>query len=638
MAMVFDRWLDTLIRELGLSNSQIAGYGGIDRSLVSRFRTGVRTPASDHEQLHKLIKGLVLASEAAGNLDLLQRLCGAANPEETAERLYRDACSRLPKNDTLPSSIARSVSRRSFAVRLTELMDGLNVSSAKLARVLNIDSSLVSRWRSGMRLLKEDNPLMTIMCRYFAHALSSIDTADSDDTDPEFYARLTTELGTDKLAGNPNLDLEIRRWLLAEEQTLDKTRQWVDEFIQYAIQNAGRPSSNEPDPQTLLNKFNRNKALAAILKSASTRTDKSNYQGIQGMREAVLRFLLDVTMSREPCLLKLFSTQGMDWLVTDPDFMCLWGFLMQLLLKKGHRIEIIHNFGRSETEVMGAIKYWLPLYMSGNIDPYTCDSFNQPGFSAVPFVKTLFINCGRSAISGEFFQGTENETYFRYLSNPESLGALEQQFDFLKEKSERIASFVRGEDRIEAYLRSKIDLGENCPVGSPPLTELCSAYPLYTCSRELLEKALTASKKLDDGQRERIRTVWAGARPRFEHILDHAEYRMVAPLTELHGAKSRREINLFSLGMPPLPISDKMLDQYVDDLHELAARKPNFRLFPIEIAPFDRLNIFSQKDRFVMIMVMGETPHLIEVKHSLVRGCFQDYLAPFTGSSQENDG
>ena len=66
MAITFEQWLDTLLETLDLANAQIASAGDIDRSLISRYRSGVRVPPEDHVQLKKLLRGIrVTAAEAA---------------------------------------------------------------------------------------------------------------------------------------------------------------------------------------------------------------------------------------------------------------------------------------------------------------------------------------------------------------------------------------------------------------------------------------------------------------------------------------------------------------------------------------------------------------------------------------------
>lgn len=639
MKQSFDRWLDELIRGLSLSNAKISAHGGIDRSLISRFRSGARVPADDHIQLHKLLNGILGLVQERGQEQALDAYTERRPDEDSEAALYRAALDCLGGGSALPLSFAKGLSLRHFSDRLALMMDGLDITNARLARVLNIDSSLVSRWRSGMRLIKADNPLLLIICQYFAKQLIQQERqVEEGEADPAFMEQMKKELSVKSFRDQSRLEGSLFDWLLCEQDTLDRTRFVVEEFIRYVMENSGAlpvPASREE----LLAQLNQNQMLCQILESASSRRSKSRYRGITGMREAVLRFLLEVTMSETPCLLKLFSTQGMDWLVTDPDFMRIWGFLMQLLLKQGHRIEIIHHFGRAKGEILDAIRYWLPVYMSGGIEPYTCDSFNQPAFASAPLVKTLFINSGKTAISGEFFQGTEEQAVFRYLNQPESVEALEQQFDYLKSRSERIVSVQKGEKQVEARLDAHLDARiVPVPEGEKPeLVELCSALPLYLTPDNLLDRAMA-----DNGFTEAEQ---AFVRRRHRQLCKHhadflqsgGTYHLIAPMPPAAEENAAREISLFGLNLPTLKLKPELYRELMASLRRRTLECPVFRLHPVAIAPFDRLNMIALNKELVMLMVRGDTPHLLEIRHSLVSSFFRVYITAFLHQSAEDD-
>ncbi len=54
-----------------------------------------------------------------------------------------------------------------FRDKLILLMDLYKVSNSQLARGINVDASLISRWRSGQRVMAANSPHVTKIAEYF---------------------------------------------------------------------------------------------------------------------------------------------------------------------------------------------------------------------------------------------------------------------------------------------------------------------------------------------------------------------------------------------------------------------------------------------------------------------------------------
>lgn len=70
----------------------------------------------------------------------------------------------------------------------------------------------------------------------------------------------------------------------------------------------------------------------------------------------------------------------------DPAYARRWAELMARVLSRGNRIQIIHTISRDLDEMLSAISQWMPLYMSGSIEPY----FYPKKHDGI-FKRTLFI-------------------------------------------------------------------------------------------------------------------------------------------------------------------------------------------------------------------------------------------------------
>ena len=98
--------------------------------------------------------------------------------------------------------------------------------------------------------------------------------------------------------------------------------------------------------------------------------DISVFYGIEGKRQAAEFFLLEVMKIGTPQTLLLYSDEATDWMTTDRDFAIKWAQLMIGVLSKGNRIKIIHTISRELDEMLNAIQQWMPMYMTGLIEPY----------------------------------------------------------------------------------------------------------------------------------------------------------------------------------------------------------------------------------------------------------------------------
>ena len=74
---MFQKRLNELLEALQLSTSVLARYAGIERTIISRFRSGARVPSASTDSLQKIVKGIVLAVEQTGQKTRLCEIVGA---------------------------------------------------------------------------------------------------------------------------------------------------------------------------------------------------------------------------------------------------------------------------------------------------------------------------------------------------------------------------------------------------------------------------------------------------------------------------------------------------------------------------------------------------------------------------------
>lgn len=284
-----------------------------------------------------------------------------------------------------------------FHEKLTLLMHLYNLPNNKLAKALSVDPSLVSRWKSGTRELPKKSEYIMDIARYFTYHCQDLTSLCEILDIP--YERV--------LSSREYLLKALWKWLSDEKSpTADLANRFISEL------NQNKASKLPPFNPEHLNQY-----------SAGIRLSVEAYRGNEGKRFAVLRFLEDVISCKKKSTLLLYSDESLDWIIEDSSFALLWAQLLVEVIKVGHRIVIIHTVTRNIKELLVAIERWMPLYMSGSIEPYY-----YPGYSESIFKRSLFVAPGIAAISSNTISPSETSEQL-FHKDPNMLEVLEQEFN-----------------------------------------------------------------------------------------------------------------------------------------------------------------------------------------------------------------
>lgn len=283
-----------------------------------------------------------------------------------------------------------------FSEKLNFLMDITKTTNSALARYVILDASYISRLRNGKRRSPNNEEIINQMAAYFARNCS------------EEYQRKAV---MDALALNPfpnnihALTNAITLWLLAEK---DNTQELVAQFL-------GNLSAIE-NSQTLKTGY-QGKDMDF------PRDEIAIYYGVEGKRQAAIYSLSEMISLDKPQTLLLFSDEETSWMMGDPVFTRQWAALMFQMIARGHRIKIIHTISRHLDEMLSAINQWMPLYMTGAIEPFYY-SKKRDGV----FARTLFIAPGTMALVSSSVNGETARAANVLHRNPTAVAAYEEEF------------------------------------------------------------------------------------------------------------------------------------------------------------------------------------------------------------------
>jgi hypothetical protein len=313
----------------------------------------------------------------------------------------------------------------------------------------------------------------------------------------------------------------------------------------------------------------------------------------------------------------------MDWMIQDQDFFAAWGFLMKLLLQRGHTVTIIHSLDRSPLEMVMGLRSWLPVYTQGKIEPYCLN--NRTGEEVLPPVKTLFINCGKAAIHSDAFAGMEDQALVFYTEEKLDLAALEAQFDLLQEQSIRLGYFYRGKAAQE-HFSNQTDPAYFERFKDADFRIFNSSLPIYVLSSEtrklILESKTSDIKNFSAEDWERR---LSASQANLSDFLSRGN-RIQLALPD-HCEAENFLLDLFPLSYQQLSLPAELFSSLYQSIEEWAEEQENVDLCPLKEVPFTPLNLTLAEDEYVQVMLRNPKEQLlVQIEHPAFLAAFSRYL------------
>lgn len=286
-----------------------------------------------------------------------------------------------------------------FHEKLHFLMNITRTSNIALAQATFLDASHISRLRRGERKLVKDAAYIKAMAAYFARQCTE---------DYQKKALLEALQQPTAELQNPDKTAEaVYRWLLAMgDKEADAINGFLDGMAQVQFK---KPTGLEPPSA----------AETGVLQDGV-----ALFYGNQGKRDAVLKFLATVLESRQLTTLLLYSDEAFDWLTEDLAFQASWANLMSGIIRQGHRIKMIHTINRNLDEMLEGLTKWMPLYMTGSIEP-----FYYPRKRDGVFMRTLFVAPGIAAITSSSIGNMKDHTVNLFIRDNRAVAALAEEYN-----------------------------------------------------------------------------------------------------------------------------------------------------------------------------------------------------------------
>lgn len=437
--MNFKEVLNEYLKELNCSSKKLSNESGLSESVISRYRSGERTPVKNSEQLNKLTKALFNIAKDNGK------------NKYTFDKIVSDFNSVLTSDD---------FDYTTFSNNLNTLITSLNINTHEMSKYIVFDASHISRIRYGKA--KPSNPVefSNKICSYILNRYKN----------PDDINNLMMIIGCKKSdLSNEKIYSTLFNWLTSE---IVPVKNQISDFLHHL-------DSFNLDDYIKVIKFDELKVPSIPFYKAKTK----HYYGIEEMKQGELNFFKGTVLSKSKEDIFMCSDMPMEDMAKDIDFGKKWMFAIAMCLKKGHHLNIIHNLDRPFNEMMLGLESWIPIYMTGQISPYYLSNLKNNIYNHLNYVSAA------AALSGECINGFHNKGMYYLTTNKNEIKYYKEKSDLLLKKAKPLMEIYRESNIKECHLFLKKDENIECD-----RTRYISSLPLFTISDELLIKILKRNK------------------------------------------------------------------------------------------------------------------------------------------------
>lgn len=572
--MFYDK-LDKIMLQFHIKNKDLAAATGLSQSSISKLRRGINTPPSNSTIYRTVFQGLnaLLSGDQVMELEYKHMISWD----------YETFINWISEDISLPLT--------KFSSCLCTLMDFYNIKNYTLAEALNFDSSLISKYRTGKRMPSADHEIVKKTATYFADLALAKNNAEELLKLLGIHERITINA--------ESLKAKILTWMTAEK---------LDTLIADRIFNV-MEEFNSP----VINFHN----ISRLVESVDLPyQDVTKEYGNDGLRKQVILFLSLCTKSAEKLHLKLFSNQNMDWMTEDLSFFDTWKTLMLAVLESGHKVSIIHNIQRKDSESFPAIEGWVPLHLSGNIESYYYALPPSPSFT-----NTIFLNCDHFGLYGNGLIGMEEDTEFFFTKNHDTLRRLESAFDALICDSSPLLKSLSIRELAEVFEVAEFDSDRS----ASSIYIMQNKLPVWHMDKKLLEEILDQNQ-MDETEKALITSFIGRTKDLYLSFLKKHK------IFEYFHIEERVASHKFSLDCihsdPHRPIY-YTAEQYRRHLESIASTLnayKNYHISILESPMHDRIKLLQLNSRSIFVIKNKYPLSAIKYENEILVKQFQKYI------------
>ena len=437
--MTFKDTFNKLLKELNCTSRKLSINSGISESVISRYRSGERTPKKDSTQINKLIDTLY-------NISLEQEL------KYTKEDIKNILLSTLQEGN--------SFDYETLSKNLNNLIITLNININDLSKYIVFDSSHISRIRYGKT--KPSDPIS------FSNKIANYIVLKYNDSD---NLKKLSLLINNNITSNTLFD-QIFTYLTSNNNSNNNEDNHINDFLN---------NLNNFDLNDYIKaiKFDQLKVPTIPFYKAKTK----NYYGLEEMKQAEIDFLKATVLSKSKEDIFMCSDMPMEDMAKDIEFGKKWMFGIAMCLKKGLHLNIIHNLDRPFNEMMLGLESWIPIYMTGQVSPYYFKESKNNIYGHLNYTS------GNYALYGECIKGYHDKGKYYLTGNSKEIEYYKSKTNYLLKKATPLMEIYTEKDKdlYQTFLLNDSKIKSN-------RQRTLNTLPLFTINDKLLDKILKRNK------------------------------------------------------------------------------------------------------------------------------------------------
>lgn len=545
--MKFKEVLNKYLKELDCSSKKLSDESGLSESVISRYRSGERTPVKNSEQLNKLTKALfIIAKDSDKN-------------NYTFDKIVSDFNSVLTSNN---------FDYTTFSNNLNTLITSLNINTHEMSKYIVFDASHISRIRYGKA--RPSNPIefSNKICSFILNRYKNHDDINN----------LMMVIGCKKSdLSNEKIYSTLFNWLTSE---IVPVKNQISDFLHHL-------DSFNLDDYIKVIKFDELKVPNIPFYKAKTK----HYYGIEEMKQGELNFFKGTVLYKSKEDIFMCSDMPMEDMAEDIEFGKKWMFAIAMCLKKGHHLNIIHNLDRPFNEMMLGLESWIPIYMTGQISPYYLSNLKNNVYNHLNYVSAA------AALSGECINGFHNKGMYYLTTNKNEIEYYKEKSDLLLKKAKPLMEIYREGNIKEFHLFLKKDKNIVCD-----RTRYISSLPLFTINDDLLIKILK-NNNINDKEIKEIIKYKNNEKDYFEYILKSNNLTDFIYISNKKDYKENENYLLLSnmFYSKNITYSYEEYKEHLKSTKEYAKNNKNYKVIENRFTTFKNITITICGNNYVII-------------------------------------
>lgn len=583
--MNFNDKLNEYIELIGCTNKQLSDITGIAPPIISGYRKGNRIPKYNSTQFKNLVNGIVTLSKEK-QIDNI-----------TKENVEKNLGKFLNKEN---------INFELFNTNFNLLIDIFKINLSDLSKFLGFDSSFVSKIKNGIRKPLSISDFANGVCKFIIN--NYLDTCN--------------EL--------------IKEIIKCDDKDFKDTKIITDKLYYWLTNNVNK-NTNDYDVNSFIKKLD-NFDLNDYIKSIKfdklftptlpkLKTKSQLYYGLDGYKDAQLEVLKQSAFFKSKEDIFWYSNMPMIEASKDLKFTKKYMMYLAFTLKKGIRLNIIHDLDRPFKELMLGLEGWIPLYMTGQINPYYFKNNSNYLYSIIECVS------GNAILHGECVTGNLDKCKLLVSTKKDDINYYRENSNLLLKKANTLMNIYTPEKKNEFL---KIYNNNNLNIKNKRNNILLN-LPCYTISDELLNKILDYNK-VSKNDRNKIYEWIKNEKDNISNILSNTT--IIDEIKIL--SEEEFKTNPCFLDLSKFYYDKKIMynyDEYLEHIELIKEFKKNNKNYTYKTNNkniFNNINIYIINNKQVIISKINNPITNFVIYHPMLINAIQNFVAPINENATSN--